>query len=214
MKFSLRSSFAAFALFVMLALPALAQPKAVRILALGDSLTAGYGLAAEQSFTTVLQNALKAAGYANVIVDNAGVSGDTSTGGLARLDWALGDGASAVIVELGANDMLRGINPAETEKALDAILATLSAKRIPVLLAGMIAAPGMGKEYEAQFNAIFPRLAEKYGTLLYPFFLDGVANERKYLLNDGMHPNREGVEEIVRRILPKVRELLARATPN
>ena len=197
-------------LTVFMAFSAFAQAKPLRILALGDSLTAGYGLPGEQSFTSVLQRALTSAGYENVIVNNAGVSGDTSTGGLARLDWALGEGADAAIVELGANDMLRGINPAETEKALDAILTKFSERGSPVLLAGMVAAPGMGRDYEGQFNSIFARLSEKHGALLYPFFLDGVANERKFLLNDGMHPNRDGVEEVVRRILPKVRELLAR----
>jgi acyl-CoA thioesterase-1 len=196
------------------ATPLMAQSKPVRIMALGDSLTAGYGLAADRSFTAILQKSLRAAGYENVIVENAGVSGDTATGGLARLDWALGDGINAAIVELGANDMLRGINPAETEKALDQILAKLGQKKIPVLLAGMIAAPGMGTEYESRFNAIYPRLAEKHGSLFYAFFLDGVANEKKYLLNDGMHPNNDGVEEIVRRILPKVRELIARTQAN
>jgi acyl-CoA thioesterase-1 len=194
--------------------PLMAQSKPVRIMALGDSLTAGYGLAADRSFTAVLQKSLKAAGYENVIVENAGVSGDTATGGLARLDWALGDGINAAIVELGANDMLRGVDPAETEKALDQILAKLGQKKIPVLLAGMVAAPGMGKEYESRFNSIYPRLAEKHGAILYAFFLDGVANEKKYLLNDGMHPNNDGVEEIVRRILPKVRELIARTRAN
>jgi acyl-CoA thioesterase-1 len=194
--------------------PLMAQSKPVRIMALGDSLTAGYGLAADRSFTAVLQKSLKAAGYENVIVDNAGVSGDTATGGLARLDWALGEGISAAIVELGANDMLRGIDPAETEKALDQILTKLGQKKIPVLLAGMVAAPGMGKDYETRFNSIYPRLAEKHGVILYAFFLDGVANEKKYLLNDGMHPNNDGVEEIVRRILPKVRELIARTQAN
>lgn len=194
--------------------PLMAQSKPVRIMALGDSLTAGYGLAADRSFTAVLQKSLKAAGYENVIVENAGVSGDTATGGLARLDWALGDGINAAIVELGANDMLRGVDPAETEKALDQILAKLGQKKIPVLLAGMVAAPGMGKEYESRFNSIYPRLAEKHGAIFYAFFLDGVANEKKYLLNDGMHPNNDGVEEIVRRILPKVRELIARTQAN
>jgi len=194
--------------------PLMAQSKPVRIMALGDSLTAGYGLAGDRSFTAVLQKSLKAAGYENVIVENAGVSGDTATGGLARLDWALGDGINAAIVELGANDMLRGVDPAETEKALDQILAKLGQKKIPVLLAGMVAAPGMGKEYESRFNSIYPRLAEKHGAILYAFFLDGVANEKKYLLNDGMHPNNDGVEEIVRRILPKVRELIARTQAN
>ena len=181
--------------------------KAKKILVLGDSLAAGFGLAAGQAFPAVMQEALKARGH-NLVFINAGVSGDTSAGGFARLDWALGEGAEGVIVELGANDMLRGIDPGETEKALDGILAKLAQKKLPVLLAGMIAAPGMGRLYETRFNAIYGRLAEKYGVLLYPFFLEGVANERHLLLSDGLHPNKQGVEEIVRRIFPKVLELI------
>ena len=195
--------------FFFAVLPAQAQTPVKKILVLGDSLSAGYNLPADQAFPAVLQAALKARGH-NISVINGGVSGDTSTGGLARLDWALGDGGDAVIVELGANDMLRGINPAETKKALDQILSKLAERKLPVLLAGMIAAPGMGKQYEDQFNALYGVLADKYGALFYPFFLDGVANERSLLLSDGMHPNKQGVEEIVRRILPKVTELVDR----
>ncbi len=186
---------------------------AKKILVFGDSLVAGYNLPADQAFPAVLQNALKAKGL-DVSVINAGVSGDTSTAGLARLDWALGDGADAVIVELGANDMLRGIDPSQTEQALDGILARLADKKLPVLLAGMRAAPGMGKIYESQFNEIYRRLAAKYGALLYPFFLEGVASQREYLLADGMHPNSKGVAEIVRRIIPDVLKLIERISKS
>ena len=207
--------FAALALLMLAVWPveeADAQPigpvPSKKIIVLGDSLSAGYGLPGEQAFPAVLQRELAARG---VVVDviNAGVSGDTSSGGLARLDWALGEDADAVIVELGANDMLRGIDPVEMEKALDAILVKLTNKKLPVLLAGMIAAPGMGKIYEEQFNTIYARLADRRGVLLYPFFLEGVAAQKNMLLPDGMHPNRQGVEEMVRRILPRVLELAA-----
>lgn len=214
MKSSFRSWLAGFLAVFLSGLALAAEQQPLRIVALGDSLTAGFGLPEEHAFPAVLQRALRAAGHEKVTVVNAGVSGDTSTGGLARLEWALGDRADAVIVELGANDMLRGIDPAETEKALGEILSRLSAKKIPILLAGMIAAPGMGKAYEERFNAIYPRLAASHGAILYPFFLDGVANERRYLLNDGMHPNIEGVREIVRRILPKALELVGAAKSN
>jgi acyl-CoA thioesterase-1 len=183
---------------------------ATRILALGDSLTAGFNLPANAMFPVVLERRLRAAGH-DVEVVNAGVSGDTAQGGLERLDWALGDKVDAVIVELGANDMLRGIDPALTEKSLDEILRKLSERKIPVLLAGMLPAPGLGKEYGGQFAAIYPRLASKYNAVLYPFFLDGVAGDTALNQADGMHPTRAGVEVIVERMLPKVVELLERA---
>lgn len=182
-----------------------------RVLALGDSLTAGFNLPADAMFPVVLERRLRAAGH-DVEVVNAGVSGDTAQGGLERLDWALADKIDAVIVELGANDMLRGIDPALTEKSLDEILRKLGERKIPVLIAGMMAAPGLGKAYGAQFEAIYPRLAQKHGALLYPFFLDGVAGTGNSALNqaDGMHPTRAGVDIIVERIMPKVTELLGR----
>ncbi|WP_244544485.1 MULTISPECIES: arylesterase [unclassified Beijerinckia] len=183
---------------------------ATRVLALGDSLTAGYNLPADAMFPVVLERRLRAAGH-DVEVVNAGVSGDTAQGGLERLDWALADKVDAVIVELGANDMLRGIDPALTEKSLDEILSKLSERKIPVLLAGMLAAPGLGKDYGTQFSAIYPRLAQKYGALLYPFFLDGIVGDNTLNQPDGMHPTRAGVEIIVERIMPKVTELLERA---
>lgn len=193
--------------------PVVAQQPLLKLLVLGDSLSAGYNLPAEDAYPAQLGRLLKSQGL-NVAVTNAGVSGDTATGGLARLEWSLGDGFDAVIVELGANDMLRGIDPAETEAALDAILSTLKSRNLPVLLAGMIAAPGMGQTYEARFNAIYPRLAEKHSVSLYPFFLEGVASQRELLLPDGMHPNKHGVAIMAQKSLPKVLELLRANVPK
>jgi acyl-CoA thioesterase-1 len=197
-----------FTLVFMLMTPSQASAS-TRLLALGDSLTAGYLLPGDALFPVVLERKLRAAGY-DVEVVNAGVSGDTSSGGLERLDWAIGDGVDAAIVELGANDMLRGIEPSKTEQALDEILQRLSAKGVPVLLAGMLAAPGMGKDFETSFAGIYPKLAKKYDAILYPFFLDGVAGNPALQLSDGMHPTRAGVEIIVERILPSVIALLQR----
>lgn len=191
------------------ALPATAQTaRPVTIVALGDSLTAGYQLPPADAFPVKLQAALRAKGIA-ATVENAGVSGDTSSGGLERLDWAVGDGVDAVILELGANDALRGIDPAITRRNLEAIIAKLKERNIPILLTGMIAPPNMGSTYGAAFNPIFPELAAKHGLIFDPFFLEGVAAERDLNLADGMHPNGRGVDVIVRRILPKVEELIA-----
>jgi len=187
--------------------PALA--KTLQIVALGDSLTAGLGLPAGQSFADLLQKALRAKGY-DVEIANAGVSGDTAADGLARLDWAVPDGTDAAIVELGANDMLRGLDPASTQKALGGILARLEARKIPILLAGMRAAPNLGPDYQKRFDAIYPALAERYGAILYPFFLDGVAADPKLNQKDGMHPTEAGVEVIVAKILPSVEALIAK----
>ncbi|WP_296575271.1 arylesterase [Phreatobacter sp.] len=184
------------------------QARPVSIVALGDSLTAGYGLGPAEAFPVRLQAALRARGHA-VTVENAGVSGDTSSGGLERLDWAVGDGVDAVIVELGANDALRGIDPAVTRRNIDAIVTRLKARGITVLLSGMVAPPNMGSTFGAAFNPIFPDLAAKHGVLFDPFFLDGVAGEAGLNLADGMHPNAKGVDVIVRRILPKVEDLIA-----
>jgi acyl-CoA thioesterase-1 len=184
------------------------QARPVSIVALGDSLTAGYGLGPGDAFPVRLQAALKAKGL-DVTVQNAGVSGDTSSGGLERLDWAVGEGVDAVILELGANDALRGIDPAVTRRNLDAIITRLKEKRIAVLFTGMLAPPNMGSTFAAAFNPIFPELAAKHGVLFDPFFLDGVAADAALNLSDGMHPNARGVEAIVRRILPKVEELIA-----
>ncbi|WP_240500166.1 arylesterase [Sphingomonas montana] len=196
------------ALCVLAATPAAAADRL--ILAFGDSLTAGYGLAPAQAFPTRLEAALRAGGTP-VRVYNAGVSGDTTAAGRARLAWVL-RGLKAkpdlAIVELGANDMLRGLNPVQTRANLDAILAEFSRRRIPVLLAGMRAAPNLGRRYAAAFEPIFPQLARKYRAALYPFFLDGVAGNRALLQADGMHPNPRGVAVVVRRILPGVRTAL------
>lgn len=192
----------------MMVAPAIADP--LKIVALGDSLTAGYGLPPGEAFPDRLEAALKADGHEVEIV-NAGVSGDTASGGLARLDWSLPGDAGAVILELGANDALRGVPPAATEKALGAILGKLKARGVPVLLAGMLAPPNMGAEYGARFDAIFPRLAEEYGALYYPFFLDGVAADTALNLADGLHPNKKGIAVIVGRILPYVEKLIDRA---
>ena len=187
-------------------LAAFAQP--YRIVGFGDSLMAGFGLDPGNGFTEKLEAALKARGI-DVEVANAGVSGDTTSGGLSRLDWSVPDGTQLVILELGANDMLRGVNPAVTEKNLETMLARLKARKIPVLLAGMMAAPNLGADYQAAFNAIYPKLAAKYGVPLYPFFLDGVAGEAQYQQDDHLHPNAEGVDRMVERISPTVERLVA-----
>jgi len=180
------------------------------IVAFGDSLTAGLGLPEKDSFPAQLERALKARGQ-EVKVINAGVSGDTASAGLARLDWAMPDDASAVIVELGANDALQGLDPAATKATLEKIITELKARGLPILLAGMEAPPNLGKEYVEQFRALYADLAQRYDLILYPFFLDGVALDDQYTLGDGMHPNAEGVARIVDGILPKVEELLAKA---
>jgi acyl-CoA thioesterase-1 len=181
----------------------------VRIVALGDSLTAGYMLQPGEAFPTRLAAALEAKGHA-VEVINAGVSGDTTSAGLERLDWAIPEGTDAVILELGANDALRGIDPAIVRAKLERIIVALKAKGIPVLLAGMKAPRNWGEGYTAKFDAIYPELAEKHGLLLYPFFLDGVAMDAALNLGDGLHPNPRGVDKIVAGILPHVQELIAR----
>ena len=178
------------------------------IVGFGDSLTAGYGLGPGQGFTDRLQAALKAKGL-DVSVANAGVSGDTTSGGLARLDWSVPDGTRLVILELGANDMLRGVSPDIPEKNLDTMLVKLKARKIPVLLAGMRAAPNLGADYQKTFDAIYPKLAAKYGAALYPFFLDGVAGHPDLQLEDGLHPNPRGVDVMVERILPVVEKAIA-----
>ena len=183
--------------------------KTVHLVALGDSLTAGYGLAPRDGFTAQLEAALKAKGH-HVRVHNGGVSGDTSAGGLARLDWAVGPEAQAVIVELGANDMLRGLSPKITEKNLRQIIEKLQARGLDVMLAGMLAAPNLGPSYGQAFNNLYPRLAKQYGLVFYPFFLDGVAGDARLNLGDRIHPNREGIAVIVENILPTVEQLLAR----
>jgi acyl-CoA thioesterase-1 len=171
------------------------------LIAFGDSLTAGYLLPADQTFPARLERALRAKGY-DISVVNGGVSGDTTADGLARLDWTVPDGTAGVIIELGANDMLRGIDPAIPRRNLIAILERLKERKIPVFIAGMKAARNLGEAYTAAFDAIYPDLAQAYGAPLYPFFLDGVAAQPGLILEDGLHPNSEGVKEIVRRIQP------------
>ncbi|MGH6821034.1 MAG: arylesterase, partial [Methylocella sp.] len=159
----------------------------LKIIAFGDSVVAGYGLAADAAFPAVLEKALRAEGYAVTVV-NAGVSGDTASGGEARLDWTLGDGADGVILELGGNDMLRGVDPEVTKAALDAILSELKKRNIRVLIAGMKALPSLGQEFKTRFDAIYPGLAKKYEAPLYPHFLEGVIGEPALELGDGLHP--------------------------
>ena len=209
----LRKAFAVLAIVMSLLStvgPAHAAP--LRLLVLGDSLSAGYGVAHEDGFESRLQAGLKAHGLDVSIVDGA-VSGDTSAGGLARLDWALADGADAAIVELGANDGLRGVDPKEMEANLSAILDRLAARHIPVLLTGMYAPPNLGPDYEAAYRAVFDRLGKRPGVLYDPFFLEGVATKAELNQADGMHPNPAGVKLIVARLLPLVEKLLAEAKP-
>jgi acyl-CoA thioesterase-1 len=194
-------------LATFLTAPARAEP--ISILALGDSLTAGYGLDPAAAFPVKLEAALKANGH-DVTVVNAGVSGDTAAQGAARLDWSLSGDVDAVIVELGANDALRGLAPAQAEAALMEIADKLVARKLPFLIAGMRAPPNMGPDYVAAFEAMYGRVAERSGALLYPFFLDGVAADAKLNQADGLHPTPEGVDVIVSRILPSVVLLLER----
>jgi acyl-CoA thioesterase-1 len=205
---------------LLAALPAAAQAPAPAargdgplILAFGDSLTAGYGLGRGLGFAPQLQDSLRRHGIAARVHD-AGVSGDTTAGGKARIGWTLqrmGEKPDLAIVELGANDMLRGVDPSVTEANLDAILAELDRQGIPVVVAGMLAAPNLGPDYRRRFEAIFPTLARKYDATLYPFFLQGVVGNRSLLLGDGVHPNFEGVKRMVTGILPTVQRALARA---
>lgn len=186
-----------------------ARAEPVKIVGFGDSLMAGYGLNPGEAFPEKLQAALRAKGH-DVVIANAGVSGDTSSGALSRLDWSIPDGTQLVILEIGANDMLRGIDPELVEQNLDKMLARLKRREIPVLLAGMLAAPNLGHAYGEAFGTIYPRLAGKYGATFYPFFLDGVAADKALLLEDGMHPSAAGVDRIVERILPAVEEAMAK----
>ncbi len=200
-------------MFALLLLAGTARAAApVRLLVLGDSLTAGYGLPHEDGFQAQLSKALAAQGRTVKIVD-AAVSGDTSAGGRARLDWALADGADAAIVELGANDMLRGLDPSQMQANLAAILDTLAAKHIPVLLTGMYALPNLGPDYVAAFKAAYAHLGERKGIIFDPFFLEGVAEVPSLIQADGLHPNAAGVRKEVARLLPLVDKLLAQVGP-
>jgi len=189
-----------------------AEPaKTIRIVAFGDSLTAGYGLKPRHGFPLQLQKALKARGH-DVVVVNAGVSGDTTAAGLERIAWAVPDGTDAVILEFGGNDALRGIDPKETRANLEKIIDSLKERNISILLAGIRAPANWGEEYSKAFDVIFPDLADEYGLVFYPFFLDGVVLDPKLNLNDGLHPNSKGVTEIIKRIVPSVEELIDRAS--
>jgi acyl-CoA thioesterase-1 len=192
---------------VTTAQPGAAESHALRILAFGDSLVHGYGLATEDSFPAQMERALRDAGHP-VEVLNGGNSGDTTAAGLSRLDWALSDRPDLAIVELGANDGLRGIDPKETYRNLDTILTRFQAEGIPVLLTGMLAPRNLGADYAEAFDAVFPRLAEAHGVAFYPFFLDGVAMQPELNQDDGIHPNAAGVARVVERILPSVIRLI------
>lgn len=196
--------------FLLLSIPA-AFSKPVTLLVLGDSLSSGFGLSPQEAFPARLEAALKAH-YPGIKIINAGVSGDTAADGLARLDWALNDEVGGLIVELGANDALRGLDVAQTEAALDGIMAKAAAKKLPTLLLGMKAPPNMGPDYVARFDGLYPQLARKYNALLYPFFLDGVAADASLNQGDGMHPNGRGVDLIVSKIKPGVEELIGKVT--
>jgi acyl-CoA thioesterase-1 len=189
--------------------PAAAE-EPVKVVAFGDSLTAGLGLAADMAFPAKLEKALRAKGIA-VEISNAGVSGETMSDGLARLDWSIPPETQAVILELGANDMLHGLNPQVTRMALAEILRRLEAQHISVLLCGMLAAPNLGSDYAREFNAVFPAAAAAHHVLFYPFFLAGVANERRLNQPDGLHPNAAGVDVIVERIEPQAEALVEAA---
>ncbi len=190
-------------LTILLCLSAHAQTAPIKLAILGDSLAAGYGLKPEQAIPARLEAALKAEGR-NVTVINHGVSGDTTAGGLARVDWMLADKPDIVMVELGANDALRALAPAEAERNLDAIIAKLKAAGVTVWLAGMLAPRNFGPEYARQFDGLYKRLAEKYSVPLYPFLLDGVAQDPALNQPDGLHPNPKGVDVVVERLLPFV----------
>jgi acyl-CoA thioesterase I len=193
----------------MSTLPVTAAERPVRIVVLGDSLSAGFGLTAGDALPAKLERALKAKGLA-VQIENAGVSGDTAAGGLARLDWSVPEGTDAVILELGANDALRGSDPKATRASLDAIIRKLRERKVAVLLTGMYAPRNFGPDYARAFDPIYPELATQHGLILYPFILEGVAGDKALNQADGIHPTAAGVDIMVRGLLPKVEELVAR----
>lgn len=196
-------------LAVLATLPGAAQARALHLVVLGDSLSAGYGLPESAAFPAALQRALVGKGHAVEIL-NAGVSGDTASGGLERVDWSVPDGTDGVIVELGANDMLRGTDPALVRQAIETIVSRLKVRGIPVMLAGMYAGRNLGPDYVQKFDSLYPEIAKKHDLVLYPFFLDGIAGEQRFNLPDGIHPTAKGVDVIVERILPSVEKFLAR----
>jgi len=198
-----------FAALALWAATPFARAEAFQIVGFGDGLMAGYQLETGAGFPEQLERALRERGY-EVAVTNAGVSGDTTSGGLSRLDWSVPDGTDLVILALGANDMLRGIMPEATEQNLEKMIQRLKERNIGILLVGMYAAPNLGEDYAARFNAIYPRLAEKHGLPFVPFFLEGVAAEPELQLADGMHPNAKGVERMVENVLPVIEPLVAR----
>ena len=195
------------ALQFTLVMPVAAKAERVKILALGDSLTAGYGLGPGDGFVDILQAHLDEKGF-DVELINAGVSGDTTKGGLARLDWALFDQPQRAIVALGGNDMLRGLSPQQSYDNLQAILQKLETENIPVLLAGMLAPANMGADYQTEFDSIYPKLAEEFDVIFYPFFLEGIALEPTLNQPDGLHPNKEGVKIMANKITPYIQALI------
>ena len=202
------NAMAAVALLLWLSV-AQAGTQPIRILAFGASITAGYGLDVADSLPAQLEAALRAHGVDATVI-NGGVSGDTSAGGLARLDWSLADNPDLVILDLGGNDALRAIDPKTTEANLDAIVSRLKAEKRGVLIAGMLAPPNLGAEYQAAFNAVFPAVAARYDVTLYPFLLDGVVADPALNQEDGIHPNAAGVKVIVARMLPSVLQAIQR----
>ena len=190
-----------------MAFAVVANAKTISLVGFGDSLMAGYQLPPGDGFPEKLQAALTAKGV-DVSIANAGVSGDTTAGGLARIDWSVPDGTDGVILELGGNDALRGIPPEESEKNLDQIIARLKERGVAVLLVGMLAPPNMGGDYAARFNSIYEKLAQKHGVALYPFFLDGVALDAGLKLEDGMHPNSKGIDVMVEKMEPAITQFL------
>lgn len=184
-----------------------AEAETINLVGFGDSLMAGYELPPDEAFPARLEKRLREKGH-DVTITNAGVSGDTTADGLSRLDWSVPDGTDGVILELGANDALRGLSPEESRKNLDAMITRLKERNIAVLLAGIYAPPNMGADYENAFNRIYPALAEKHGLILYPFFLDGVATQKPLLLGDGMHPNAEGTKRMAENFLPVAEKFL------
>ncbi len=193
---------------LLLVVSGAARADTLNIVGFGDSLMAGYELSPSDAFPVKLETALKAKGH-DVAIANAGVSGDTSSGGLSRLDWSVPDGTHAVLLELGANDALRGISPEKTRENLDMMIGKLKQRGIAVLLIGMLSPPNMGSDYQARFDRIYPELAKSHGVALYPFFLDGVAAQSGLDIGDGMHPNPKGVDIMVERFLPYAETLIA-----
>src|SRR5256885_8633586 len=204
----LRRAVTAMVFAVMLIGPACAADRPIRIVVLGDSLSAGFGLALQDALPAKLERVLKANGH-NVAIENAGVSGDTATGGLARLDWSVPDGTDAVILELGANDALRGADPKPPRAALDSIIRRLKERHVAVLLPGMLARRNLGPDYAQAFDAIYPELAAAHDLVLYPFIADGIVGDRALSQADGIHPTAAGVDVIVARMLPKAEDLIA-----